>query len=298
MSNSRPKPLYPWNECDNTDIEAYLAACKRRGPRYLGQSAQGEIQILAASREEARAALHIIRERAFHKRLEQGDEPAIAAALAREDNKIGPVFKDRFMQIFRDLCRFPSGFIGTYECHSWGEDATLPCGVCIVPVAPNGKMVLSDGFHHAVRARTLEFPRGGLHPTERSPLNTDGEPQQLPLQSITDEVGEEVGYEIAYGTDSDTIRYLGPIDVDTGLASQQLLLYMVRAVHVGPPKAEITEAIYGAVELSRNDLLHCLDRKYYEYPGDHPRFAGTRVRMRGSFESVALQRMMYRGLIV
>lgn len=291
MMNEDKKIQFPWGDEDDEEVLAYLRAAHEREPRLLGSAQKGEIQILAANPDEAREAIHLIRRRAFEKLVSGGMDPTKAAERARIETRIGPVFRDRFMGIFRDPCLFPSGFVGTYECHTWGPKM-VPIGVCVAPITTERKLVLSDNFRHAIRTRTLEFPRGGLLKGETIEEDEDGTIVKIPLNSITDEVREETGYAI----DPETIEHLGALDPDSGLCSQNVHLFAVSAEYAGAPQPEITEAVYGAVEVSSVELEDCLRRGFYEYPKDAP-FAGTRVRMRGAFEHAMLATLKLQNLI-
>lgn len=281
-------PFYPWADVDSDDLQKYLREAVRWQTRH-GSAANGEIEIIVDP-VEAREALLTVRTRAFHKRLQGGDSTAVASRLAREETGIGIVFEDRYMGIFRDLCRFPAGFTGTYEHHYWTMNKGT--GICVAPITNVGLLVLSDAYHYALRARTLEFPRGGLH-EEEVRVQEDGTLEALPIRSVRDEVYTETGYEI----DPAEVKHLGEVDPDSGLSTQTVQLFAATASHLGPPKPDVTEAIFGAVELTRQELEQALLRGYYEYPSGSGAYAGTRVRMRGAFELAMFQALRMHGLI-
>ncbi|NJO46772.1 MAG: NUDIX hydrolase [Oscillatoriales cyanobacterium RM1_1_9] len=72
--------------------------------------------------------------------------------------------------------RLPNGAEGDWEC------IRHPGGALVVPVTPEGKLVLVEQYRFAVAGRTLEFPAGTI------------EPDEDPLQTIQREIEEETGY--------------------------------------------------------------------------------------------------------
>jgi ADP-ribose pyrophosphatase len=72
--------------------------------------------------------------------------------------------------------RLPNGAEGDWEC------IRHPGGALVVPVTPEGKLVLVRQYRFAVQGRTLEFPAGTVEPNED------------PAETIKREVEEETGY--------------------------------------------------------------------------------------------------------
>jgi ADP-ribose pyrophosphatase len=72
--------------------------------------------------------------------------------------------------------RLPNGAEGDWEC------IRHPGGALVVPVTPEGKLVLVRQYRFAVQGRTLEFPAGTV------------EPDEDPAETIKREVEEETGY--------------------------------------------------------------------------------------------------------
>ncbi|MGL5082515.1 MAG: NUDIX hydrolase [Microcoleaceae cyanobacterium] len=72
--------------------------------------------------------------------------------------------------------RLPNGVEGNWEC------IRHPGGALVVPVTPDGKLVLVQQYRFAVSGRTLEFPAGTI------------EPDEDPAETIKREIEEETGY--------------------------------------------------------------------------------------------------------
>ncbi|MGB3533464.1 MAG: NUDIX hydrolase [Microcoleaceae cyanobacterium] len=72
--------------------------------------------------------------------------------------------------------RLPNGAEGDWEC------IRHPGGALVVPVTPEGKLVLVRQYRFAIQGRTLEFPAGTI------------EPDEDPATTIKREVEEETGY--------------------------------------------------------------------------------------------------------
>ncbi len=72
--------------------------------------------------------------------------------------------------------RLPNQSEGDWEC------IRHPGGALVVPVTPEGKLVLVRQYRFAVQGRLLEFPAGTL------------EPHEAPQETIKREIEEETGY--------------------------------------------------------------------------------------------------------
>ncbi|BAI92453.1 MULTISPECIES: NUDIX hydrolase [Oscillatoriales] len=72
--------------------------------------------------------------------------------------------------------RLPNGAIGQWEC------VRHPGGALVIPVTPEGKLVLVRQYRFAVEGRTLEFPAGTVEANED------------PAETVRREIEEETGY--------------------------------------------------------------------------------------------------------
>src|SRR6185437_14171137 len=89
------------------------------------------------------------------------------------------VFKGRLIQVRVDTVRMPDG--SEHE----REIVEHPGAVAIVPVLPNGDLLLVRQYRHAVRQRTLELPAG----TRES----DEDPWITALRELREETGYTAG---------------------------------------------------------------------------------------------------------
>ncbi len=147
--------------------------------RTLGRSAAGEIEIVPPDA------------------LPEQDRADLAPA--------GILYRDRYIQLVRDVVRFPSGALGTYVRIL--PDASV-AGVCIVPLC-RGQLTLIREFRHPTRSWHLQLPRGFA------------EHGISPADSASRELFEEIGIR------ADALSYLGSIFADTGLIGAPIALYSV-----------------------------------------------------------------------
>lgn len=119
-------------------------------------------------------------------------EAAIAA-------QVGIVTRDIYWMLVRDAVIFPTGAKGTYNrivSVSSLQDGTS--GVVVMPILPDGRIVLNLNFRHATRAWELELPRGFKKKNESS------------SDAAMRELQEETGLAIS------SCHYLGSIAHDSG----------------------------------------------------------------------------------
>ena len=134
------------------------------------------------------------------------------------------------------------------------DEITLPCGdeitytlvehpgyAMVVPLLPDGRVVMERVYRHTVGRTLLECPSGGL----------DGEP---PAVAAKRELEEETGYRAAH------VEPLGTYYGSSGISDEQFHLFFARDVAGGgTPSLEPTEQI--EVELFALDELVALARR-------------------------------------
>lgn len=85
----------------------------------------------------------------------------------------------------------------------------MPDWVQVVPVTPEGRLVLVEQFRQGVRRVTLEFPAGVMEPGEE------------PVVAAARELAEETGYR---GGEAEVI---GELDANTALQSNRLFIVLI-----------------------------------------------------------------------
>ena len=146
---------------------------------------------------------------------------------------LGLVYQDTYIRLLRDPVRFPNGRLGTY-LRILGA-ANSPSGA-ILPVM-DGRILLLENYRHAIRAWTLEIPRG---------FGTDGlTAESNALKELDEELSAQV----------ESITPIGTVHPDTGLHSQLVHLFFARLTAVG--SLETAAGIRSMVTFTPDEL----DRK-------------------------------------
>lgn len=157
--------------------------------------------------------------------------------MAEEASRIGILQEDPYWLWVRDGVIFPTGARGTYNRIIWKREITdeVP-RVAILPVLPNGKIVLNLNYRHALRKWVLEIPRGYKRFHES---NEDAVKRQLK---------EETGYTIA------SLSQLGSVSPDSGSLSASMPIYYALLGSRALSNQDYTEAILRLEEFSLEDL--------------------------------------------
>jgi ADP-ribose pyrophosphatase len=146
-----------------------------------------------------------------------------------------PVFDGKLLHVRRDTVRLPSGKLSTRE------HIVHPGAVLIVPVLPDGRLVVERQYRYPLDRVFIEFPAGKLDPGE-------GE-----LATAQRELIEETGYEAATWTPLGTIHTL------ISYTNEKIDLYVAEGLrHVGArlDDGEFLEVL----TMSLAEMLAALDR--------------------------------------
>ena len=134
----------------------------------------------------------------------------------------------------RDRVRLPNGGEATREY------VVHPGAVLIVPILPDGRLVLERQFRFPVGRVMLEFPAGKI------------DPQETPLATAKRELREEAGF--AAGT----WRHIGTIHPEIGYSTEAIEIYLATDLtYVG---AQLDEGEFlDVVLMTEEELLAAFD---------------------------------------
>jgi ADP-ribose pyrophosphatase len=124
-------------------------------------------------------------------------DPLFESAIASE-----PVYSGRLLKVYRDEIRLPDG------SHGWREYIRHPGAVMVVPLLPDGEVVLERQFRYPHGRSFVEFPAGKLDPGE------------APLDCAQRELLEEAGYRAARW------RYLGRIVTTVAYSDERIEIFL------------------------------------------------------------------------
>lgn len=115
----------------------------------------------------------------------------------------GSIFRNAYVEVFNDRVRFPNLSEGTSFRWRWAA----PYGVIVLPILPDGRVLLIELFRHTERGWRLEAPRGF------------GSSSESPAEAARREVCEETGYADAVMI---PVRQIGSADYPVHLFLAQL----------------------------------------------------------------------------
>lgn len=145
------------------------------------------------------------------------------------------VFDGKLLHVRRDTVRLPDGKLATRE------HIVHPGAVLVVPVLPDGHLVVERQYRYPLDRVFVEFPAGKLDPGETR------------LDCARRELREEAGYEAATWTPLATIHTL------VSYTNETIDLFVAEGLtHVGAAldEGEFVEI----VSTSLDDMLSALDR--------------------------------------
>ena len=145
------------------------------------------------------------------------------------------VFDGKLLHVRRDTVRLPDGGLATREY------VVHPGAVLIVPVLPDGRLVVERQYRYPVGRVLIEFPAGKLDPGEAE------------LATAQRELAEEAGLAAARWTP------LGRIHSVVGYSNEAIDLYVAEELtHVGA-KLDAGEFLE-ILTMSLDEMLAALDR--------------------------------------
>lgn len=186
----------------------------------LGDSSKGEIQII----------------------VDPENMKKIEAATGRD---VGVLKRDDYWIWLNDACLFPDGSEGVIGRVLVSNLLSRP-GAAVLPVLPDGKIVLNCEFRHATRCWELEMPRGGVKPGETI--------EEAAWREVLEETGFVVG----------ELVHLGEVAGDSGVTGMILSVFMARIVDTKKPNRESSEVIDQIVELTVSEIRQAFLTGYIE----------------------------------
>ena len=144
------------------------------------------------------------------------------------------MFDGALLKVRRDRVRLPNGgeAIREYVVH--------PGAVLIVPILPDGRLVLERQYRYPVGQVMLEFPAGKI------------DPEEMPLATAKRELREEAGYA------ADAWQPIGIVHPEIGYSTEAIAMFVATGLtHVG---AQLDEGEFlDVVEMTEVELLAAFD---------------------------------------
>ena len=198
-----------------------------------GEASAGEIEILSDP-QMIKTAQSSVEKRLIKQGYSQNE--------AKTYSQTGIVAQDSYYTFFRDAVKFPSGHLGTY-------DRVIPCdhsdeghGVVTLALNHERKIVLIVSYRHALRAWTLELPRGKIEKYETS------------KEAAIRELQEETGFKC------ENAKFLGRIAPDSGILSTENSIYFTDQIEQLHTNHDISEAISGCQLFTLSELKAAISK--------------------------------------
>ena len=162
---------------------------------------------------------------------ERGDDSHLIETRVSSE----PVFDGKLLHVRRDTVRLPDGTLATRE------HVVHPGAVLIVPVLPDGRLVVERQYRYPLDRVFIEFPAGKINPGEAE------------LVTAQRELAEEAGYIARIWTLLATIHTL------ISYTNEKIDIYLAEGLtHVG---AKLDDGEFlDVVTLGEDEMLSALDR--------------------------------------
>lgn len=129
------------------------------------------------------------------------------------------VFKGKLLDVWRDTARLPNGATATREHFHH------PGAAAIVPVLPDGRLVLVKQYRYPMHRAFVEFPAGKIDKGE------------APLATAQRELIEETGYRGGEWTELTTIHNA------IAYCDERIVLFMAEGIEAGEQKLDDNEFV-------------------------------------------------------
>lgn len=251
-------------------VQEYLEFLKNHGHLAVkGDYTRGEIELVTnPKRIKDIEAL----QKSRYLKMGESEEYAVHAS------KIGIIAQDMYWTWIRDPVVFPTGAEGTYDRIILArnvEDGIAP-GVAVLPVLPDGRLILNLNYRHATRNWELEVPRGARKADE--PIDV----------AAKRELEEETGFYVT------KVSLLGNMIPDSGAMSSVIPIYIGTVSKKGISNQDYSEAILRVEAFSLDDIKEALSKgsMILDIKGKK-----EKVSVRDSFLSFAILQAEYKKLL-
>lgn len=204
----------------------------------IGNYKEGEIEIVIDEKK-----IHEIEEMQKMRCKKKGmsDEEAF------ESSRVGVIAEDDYWVWIRDAVIFPTGAEGTFNrlVKKSAVKHGTP-GIAVLPVLPDGRIVLNLNYRHAARSWQLEIPRG----------------QRCCNESVEETVSRELKEET--GLILSKIHRLGEVFPDSGCMSCTIPVYLGIIDKKETPHPDFSEAILRIEAFKIEDIREALARGWIE----------------------------------
>lgn len=173
------------------------------------------------------------------------DPKEMLAIEQKTGRDVGIIMRDKYWLWVNDACRFPSGQEGVYGRILWVKALEGTPGVAVMPILPDGRIVLNCNYRHGTRSWEMELPRGCVN------LGESAE------DAARRETLEETGMRI------EKLIKLGECPSDTGITGTLVPIYAAKVIEKIDAEVDGTEAIEEIVALTVAQIKQALVQGYH-----------------------------------
>lgn len=174
------------------------------------------------------------------------DKEKIQEIEKKTGRQVGVIARDPYWIWVNDACRFPSGKEGVYGRILSKKGLEGVAGVAVMPLLPDGRIVLNAMFRHATRSWEVELPRGMIDLGETA--------EAAAIRETAEETGMIIGQ----------LHLLGSMPPDTGMKSTIVQIYAGKVKSQQKSAAEDSEAIATILFLTVKEVKQAFKNGYYE----------------------------------
>jgi ADP-ribose pyrophosphatase YjhB (NUDIX family) len=150
--------------------------------------------------------------------------------------RVGILAQNAWQIWINDAVKFPNGTYGIYLRIFPTQSLKGVAGAAVLPVMPDGKILLVCIYRHAEREWRMEIPRG------------IGEGQEVAMATAKRELKEETGMEVA------SVQLLGKMDPDSGVLSSSIPIFEAQIGKQGEARRDDGESSMTLKAFSRKEI--------------------------------------------